>query len=72
MNSIDRMRKNLATKLKERREKIGMSPEAVSLAANISPKVVERIERGEDNYKIDSLLKYAEAVSLNITVDRKV
>ncbi len=57
----------LGLKIRELRKKHGLSQERLAVKANISPKYVGEIERGEVNISVSVLLEIAEA--LGVTCD---
>lgn len=58
-------KKQLGKKIKDHRSAIGLSQHQLALEANISRTQISRLENGEINSSVISLLRVARALNLN-------
>ena len=66
MASVPQYRRRLGENIRTQRKQIGLSQEKLAEKAELHPVYVGRVERGEENVSIDSLMRIAKALKATI------
>ncbi len=66
MSSAPQHRRRLGNQVRAHRKKLGISQEALAEKAELHPVYIGRVERGEVNVSLDSLVRIADALSVSL------
>ena len=66
MASVPQYRRRLGENIRAQRKQLGFSQEKLAEKAELHPVYVGRVERGEENVSIDSLMRIAKALKATL------